>query len=230
MKKASDYMEASGIPDDDHTEELKHCLQGKARVWYDEIDVPTDWDNMSDKFCQCFCIYGRASEDWYHQWNKMSFNPNSDNDIEDFITEVKTLQSLLNLPNKLVVTTLNVETVVEMYDMLRAMFPKNRVTASATNPFSMHHAVGTKFSFQNGKSPKNRKGVTFDQSKLVKNAMERLTDSINRLTIFKDGNHNRSPHTPQNAHPHKPFISRNKMILRKYRLRTYQRRQSPGRS
>ena len=171
----------------------------------------------------------------------MSFNPYSDNDIEDFIMEVKALQSLLNLLNKLVVTTLkekfpshwlhfiNVDTVVDMYDMLRAMFLKNRVTVSTANPFSTQ-AVGTKFSFQNGKSPKNRKGVTFDQSKLVKNAMERLTDSSGRLTIFKDGNHNRSPPTPQNSHPCKPFISRNKLMPRKYRLRPYQRGHSPGRS
>ena len=139
-------MEASGIPDDNCTKEFKHFLEGKARVWYDEIDVPTDWDDLSEKFCQSFCIYGRASEDWYHQWNKMSFNPYSDNDIEDFITEVKALQSLLNLLNKLVVTTLkekfpshwlhfiNVDTVVDMYDMLRAMFLKNRVTVSTAKP------------------------------------------------------------------------------------------------
>ena len=155
MKKASDYMKASGIPNDGCTDKFKHCLEGKARVWYDEIDVPTDWDDLSDKFCQCFCIYGRTLEDWYHQWNKMSFYPNLDNDIKDFITEVKALQNLLNLLNKLVVTTLkekfpshwlnfiNMDTVVDMYNMLRAMFPKNRVTASAANPFSTHQAVGT---------------------------------------------------------------------------------------
>ena len=76
MKKASDYMEASGIPDDDRTEEFKHCLEGKAWVGYDEIEVPDKWDELSNKFCQRFCVHGRASEDWYHQWNKMSFNPN----------------------------------------------------------------------------------------------------------------------------------------------------------
>ena len=48
MKKASDYMEASSIPDDDHTKEFKHCLEGKARVWYDEIDASTNWDDLSD--------------------------------------------------------------------------------------------------------------------------------------------------------------------------------------
>ena len=106
MKKASDYMEASHIPDDDHTKEFKHCLEGKVGVWYNEIDVPTNWGDLSDKFCQRFCIYGRASEDWYHQWNKMLFDRNFDNDIEDFIMEVKTLQNLLSLPNKLLVTTL----------------------------------------------------------------------------------------------------------------------------
>ena len=52
MQKASDYMEASGIPANDHTEEFKHCFEGKARVWHDEIEVAEDWDDLSDKFCQ----------------------------------------------------------------------------------------------------------------------------------------------------------------------------------
>ena len=114
----------------------------------------------------------------------MSFDPNSDNDIEDFITEVKALQNLLNLPNKLVVTTLtekfpshrlhfiNVKTMT-CTTCLEQCFLKT-VTASAANLCSTHQAVGTKFSFQNGKSLKNRKGITFDQNKLIKNAMERL--------------------------------------------------------
>ena len=107
---------------------------------------------------------------------------------------------------------INVQTTTEMYEMLRAMFPKNRVTPSSANPFSTHQAIGMKFSFQNRKSPKQQKGVTFDQSKLVENAMEKLTDSIERLMVFKDGSRNRSLHTPQNSHPYKPFISQNKMI------------------
>ena len=52
MKKASDYMEASGIPADDQTEEFKHCLEANARVWNDEIEVPDDWDDLSNKLCQ----------------------------------------------------------------------------------------------------------------------------------------------------------------------------------
>ena len=35
-----------------------------------------------------------------------NFDPSSDLDIEEFISEVKSLQTLLDLPNQLVVTTL----------------------------------------------------------------------------------------------------------------------------
>ena len=139
-KKALDYMEASGIPEDEQTDEFKNCLEGKAHVWYDKIEVPDDW----------FCIYARASEDWYRQWNKLSFDPNSDADIEEFISEVKSLQTLLDLPNWLVVTTLkekfpshrvhflNVNTVRGMFEMLRTMFPNFPPAAS---PLSSHKAI-----------------------------------------------------------------------------------------
>ena len=93
-KKALDYMEACDIEPADMTAEFKHCLEGKACVWYDEIQVPQCWDDLMEKFRSHFCVYGHASEDWYHQWNKMSFDLNSNNDIEEFITEVKSLQSV----------------------------------------------------------------------------------------------------------------------------------------
>ena len=99
-------MEASGFDGDDMTDEFKHCLEGKACVWYDEITIPEDWDDMMDMFCKRFCIYGRASQDWYQQWNKISHDLNSDVDIEEFISEIKSLKNLLGLPDHLVVTTL----------------------------------------------------------------------------------------------------------------------------
>ena len=103
-KKALDYIEAGSIDEDDMTDECKHCLEGKAHVWYNEIIIPEDWDDLMDMFCRRFCIYGRASEDWYQQWNKISYDLNSDVDIEEFISEIKSLKNLLGLPDHLVVT------------------------------------------------------------------------------------------------------------------------------
>ena len=51
-------MEASGIPKEEQANGFKHCLEGKVRVWYDEIDVLEDWDDLMDLFCKQFCIYG----------------------------------------------------------------------------------------------------------------------------------------------------------------------------
>ena len=72
-------MEASGIPNDNSTKEFKHCLEGKARVWYDEIDVPTDWDDLSEKFCQSFCIMAE------HQRNGIT------NEIRCHSTHIQTM-------------------------------------------------------------------------------------------------------------------------------------------
>ena len=38
--KALDYMEATDIPIQECVVEFHHCLEGKARMWYDEITLP----------------------------------------------------------------------------------------------------------------------------------------------------------------------------------------------
>ena len=86
--KALDYMEATDIPVRDHVNEFRHCLEGKACMWYDEIVLPHTWDELMRLFCAHFCIYGKDNEDWYRHWASLHFNPASDADIDDFINEV----------------------------------------------------------------------------------------------------------------------------------------------
>ena len=38
--KALDYIEATDIPVCNHVIEFRHCLEGKPRMWYDEITLP----------------------------------------------------------------------------------------------------------------------------------------------------------------------------------------------
>ena len=131
----------------------------------------------------------------------MSFDPNSNSDIEEFITEVKSLQSVLGLPDRLIVTTLKekflthrlhfiiVQLPKEMFEMLRAMFPKNQtVIQNLSNPFSLHQAESVSFNYHDkqraSKTPK--KNVSFDKDNLVEAAVQKLTNSIDKLTMFKD--------------------------------------------
>ena len=131
-------MEATEVAPRDRVQEFRHLLEGKARLWYDEIPLPARWEQLMQLFCACFCIFGKESEDWYHHWSALHFDPASDADIDDVISQVKTLARLLNFPDAVVLATLknmfpqhrlhffNVNDLPTMYHMLRAMFPCNR--------------------------------------------------------------------------------------------------------
>ena len=49
--KALDYMEATDIPVRECVVEFRHCLEGKARMWYDEITLPSMWNELMGMFC-----------------------------------------------------------------------------------------------------------------------------------------------------------------------------------
>ena len=136
--KALDYMEATDIPVWEHVVEFHHCLEGKARMWYDEITLPRTWNELMGMFCAQFCIYTKSNEDWYRHWASLHFDPASDTDIDDLINEERSVARLLNFPDMVVLATLknmfpsyrlhflNVNDLPTMFLMLRAMFPRNR--------------------------------------------------------------------------------------------------------
>ena len=153
--KALDYMEATEVPVPDRVNEFRHCLEGKARMWYDEITLPRTWNELMRMFCARFCIYGKDNEDWYRHWASLHFDPSTDADIDDFINEVRSVARLLNFPDMVVLATLknmfptyrihflNVQDLQSMYRVLRVMFPRNRNQALAAapvgaSPFSVH--------------------------------------------------------------------------------------------
>ena len=104
--KALDYMEATDIPVWERVVEFHHCLEGKARMWYDEITLPRTWNELMGMFCAQFCIYGKSNEDWYRHWASLHFDPASDADIDDLINEVRSVARLLNFPDMVVLATL----------------------------------------------------------------------------------------------------------------------------
>ena len=81
------------------------CLIGEARDWYNEIAVPTQWDNLMELFCQRFCIFGQTEEQWHDAWQKLSFNKVNGN-IDQFISRTKRLARLLHLRDQSVLIKL----------------------------------------------------------------------------------------------------------------------------
>ena len=104
--KALDYMEATDIPVWERVVEFRHCLEGKARIWYDEITLPCTWNELMGMFCACFCIYGKSNKDWYRHWASLHFDPASDADIDGLINKVRSVARLLNFPDMVVLATL----------------------------------------------------------------------------------------------------------------------------
>ena len=105
-KKAEDYMDAINVNPENRVEEFKHCLADKARLWYDEIDIPTNWNELMELLCTRFCIYSKNSEDWYRYWSSLSFDPASDQEIDDLIHDIRTLAELLHFLEDMVLATL----------------------------------------------------------------------------------------------------------------------------
>ena len=192
----------------DRVHEFRHLLEGKACLWYDEINLPARWDELMRMFCARFCIYGKESEDWYRHWSALHFDPASDTDIDDIITQVKTLARLLNFPDEVVLATLknmfpqhrlhffNVHDLPTLYHMLRAMFPHNRNqaipgAASGASPFSAHQDQEPLATPATSQWPFD--GVTFPRkpklaeiSRIQEDQMDRLEDTIERLAVMTD--------------------------------------------
>ena len=232
--KTLDYMEATDIPVRECVVEFHHCLEGKARRWYDEITLPHMWNELMGMFCARFCIYGKSNEDWYRHWASLHFDPASDADIDDLINEVRSVARLLNFPDMVVLATLknmfppyqlhflNVNDLPTMFCMLRAMFPRNRHQSmagahSGATPFSVHQdkTSTVPVSGKPKKVKKSDKSVCDDKC-ILDEAFDRLQDSIDHLTIMTEckecnGRYHpgRSGSCPYKRHPpFKPMITR----------------------
>ena len=202
--KALDYMEAMDIPVQKCVAEFHHCLEGKARMWYDEITLPHTWNELMGMFCARFCIYGKSKKDWYRHWASLHFDPASDPEIDDLINEVRLVAHLLNFPDMVVLATLknmfpsyqlhflNVNDLPTIFHMLCAMFPRNRHQSmagahSGAIPFSEHQdkTSTVPVSEKPKKVKKSDKSVCDDEC-ILDEAFDRLQDSIDHLTFMTE--------------------------------------------
>ena len=221
-KKAEDYLHATGVHRREWMHEFRFCLEGKARLWYDELNPPAEsWHDLMQKFTGRFCIYGTKSEDWYRAWSNLRFDPASDADIEDLITDVKALQRLMRLPDSAVLATLKnlfprqrlhffqIRDIPTMFQMLREMFPKNRTSIGTVLPQSgqyAHHGTDERTHDSNNQ-PEDRIG----------DMMEQLSSSLTLLANISDEKRDRPmnkttrgpPNNGQRRNqPYKPSVSK----------------------
>ena len=216
-KTALDYMTRAGYQPEEFVLTFQQCLEGKARDWYDRLpaDKLTDWDKLMDEFCKKYCIYGDSPDEWYRRWTSLTFDPSSDMDIDDYITEVQMLSERLHLDETVVRSQimkvfpthrvhLSREPSLEAcFGLLRIIYPLHRDKSSyspGNNPFSVHTPRK-----ESDLTPSSDKRVHFDQAFVMNDTMERLTDSMDRLMMVSDKVTN-AKRTP--TKPYKPYLTR----------------------
>ena len=225
-KKALDYMVDAHIPFGRRTREFRHCLDGKARRWYDEITVPNDWDALMTMFCARFCIYGRNPEEWYDRWQQLQFDKQN-GDIEDFITDVKNLAELQEFPDAVVMSSIKkkfpeheqmwlfVQELDRVYEYLRQLYSPSKMAskkeAAKANPSD---PAATPFSRMKGMVDyfKSMKAQSEDeQSRSDCNSLEtsigELTKAVNKLKDQTKSNQNPRG-KGRYTKPFKPYVSK----------------------
>ena len=225
-KKALDYMVDANIPPGRRTQEFRHCLDGKARRWYDEITVPNDWDALMTMFCARFCIYGRNAEEWYDRWQHLTFDK-TDGDIENFITDVKNLAELQQFPDAVVMSSVKkkfpeheqmwlfVRDLDNMYDYLRQLYSPSKMASKkeaakanpsdpAATPFSRMEGVMDYFKVMRS-SPE---GEPQDECNVLESALEKLTHAVDKLSNQRKSNYKDRDYKSKYVKPFKPYIAK----------------------
>ena len=227
-RKAEDYLTSIGVSRDEWTSEFKYCLEGKARLWYEEnFTAQLSWEALMNSFTGRFCVYGTKQEDWYCAWSELRFDPSSDSDIEDFLMDVKALKKLLNFPDSAVLASLKnlfpqhrlyliqITELPKMYAILRDMFPKNRTSTaqqSSGNPFALHGSA------QNGQAffeaPKEHVNCgPVKQGQSLEEAVSKISTCFSQMAIRDNAKntspqHDKLPQRPRRPQPYKPSVTR----------------------
>ena len=228
-------MQDAMIPDAQRTTKFKHCLDGKARLWYDEIIVPADWYTLMTMFCARFCIYSIGPEEWFDRWQNLKHDPSKD--IEDILTDVRSLVEILgyddqaqvmhvcNLFPTYKVTMMLIHTKEETFNFLRRMYPKPDSTGTSTgtmaasnpkNPFAMMSDTEGPLQFSHLTS--TGKQVQFDSANFLE-AVDKLTEAVTKLTLKANRNYSKYDQKSSYANrprddkgrfqkPYKPYITK----------------------
>ena len=212
-------------------------MDAKARLWYDEIEaLPDDWDTLANQFKARFCIYGQTVEEWYEYWSKLHFDPSSDQDIEDLITDIKALADLCQFGDQQQVTKIKsifpqhrmnwfqVQERNTLFQMLRALYPKNRNTPTSS--------ISTSGSFTAVHKPHNRvqalpQRVTFQPDEVIADAIDsavdRLGETVERIALASERRDSKGKDRPRDDRsnykrsatpPFKPYLTKGRRFNR----------------
>ena len=117
---AEDWMEAMRVRRDDYIIKFKCTLNHLAREWYHSLDLGQfrgDWDRFTTHFSRYFSTQGRNIKHLHERWRTFSFDSAND-DIEEYIRDVKEAAKQLGHGDDTVVNLLKATMPTELYGTL----------------------------------------------------------------------------------------------------------------
>jgi uncharacterized damage-inducible protein DinB len=166
-------MSSNKVPEAQWPREFRHTLTKWAREWYEEIDVPPTWPEMSKKFTDHYSKQGRSDQQLHERWRTLKFNPETD-DIATFISNVRQTAGKLeytdkaimncikaNMPKHLRGSMYKENNLKELIKMVKDLFAPEADAPNACTLKSMTTSEGNKVEDPSGHSTliKALKGV-----------------------------------------------------------------------
>ena len=188
-------MTTHDFPDDQKVRRFCLTLLGEARLWYETLNVQQqqlNWEGLQEKFRQQYSKFGNTRKQYFHAWRPFQFDE-ATNTIDRYIQKVKQVAALLDygepqileifkntLPSRLYYMLYPIDKLRVVVETAKRLLTKEQMDKNAgqsiTSPF-MEVSQG---------SSKNKDKMEKKVSFSVVEAMERTSDSIERLASLMD--------------------------------------------
>ena len=170
-------------------------LMGEARLWYASLNVQQqqlNWDSLQDRLRQQYSKFSNTREQYFHAWRSFQVDE-ATNTIDGYIQKVKQMAALLDygdpqilelfkniLPSRLYYMLYPIDNLREAVEMAKRILTKEQMDKKAGQ------SSASPFMQVNQSSSKNKDKMEKKISFSAVEAMERTTDSIERLASLMD--------------------------------------------
>ena len=195
LLRTMDWMTTHDFPEDQKVRRFCLTLMGEARLWHATLNVQQQqltWAGLQDRFREQYSKFGNIKEQYFHMWRSFQFDEATDT-IDGYIQKVKQVSALLDygepqilelfkntLPSRLYYMLYQIDDLRVAVETAKRLLTKEQMDKkagqSSTSPFMQ----------VNQSSSKNKDKMEKKVSCSAVEAMERTTDSIERLASLMD--------------------------------------------
>ena len=188
-------MTTHNFPEDQKVRRFCLTLMGEARLWYATLYFQQQqliWAGLQDRFRQQYSIFGNTREQYFHAWRSFQFDKATDT-IDGYIQKVKQVAALLDygelqilelfkntLPSRLYYMLYQIDDLRVAVETAKRLLTKEQMDKKAGQ------SSASPFMQVNQNSSKNKDKMEKKVSFSAVEAVERTTDSIERLTSLMD--------------------------------------------